>query len=374
MRNSHLLRTTCYLLCATCYVLLLLGVDALACTSAIVSGRLTANGRPLLWKHRDTGEPNNRVKRIEAHDGLMEFVALFDARDLRDTAAWIGMNTAGFAIMNTASYNLNADDVPTSQMDREGVVMRLALERCVSLADFETLLDTLPRPMGVEANFGVMDAAGHAAYYETGNYSYRKFDVDDAPEGYIVRTNYSHSGREGEGHGYIRERNALELLAPHVVARDICPATFTEELSRTFYNSLTREFHLPDTSTERWIVDQDFIPRRISTASVVVEGVLPGEAGNRSVMWTALGYPPCAVVCPVTTGEGGVPERLTGQGPKNHAPECDEVLSRKAQVFSISRGNGSHYIDFDVLYNNDGTGYCQTLRRRAMEVYRNYSR
>ena len=63
-----------------------------ACTSAIVSGRLTANGRPLLWKNRDTGDQNNRVERIKAHDGLYEFVALFDARDTKDSAAWLGFN------------------------------------------------------------------------------------------------------------------------------------------------------------------------------------------------------------------------------------------------------------------------------------------
>ena len=50
-------------------------VVADACTSAIVSGKLTANGRPLMWKNRDTNDLNNRVERIVAHDGLMEFVA-----------------------------------------------------------------------------------------------------------------------------------------------------------------------------------------------------------------------------------------------------------------------------------------------------------
>ena len=86
-------------------------IEAFACTSAIVSGKLTANGRPLLWKNRDTNDQNNRVKRFAAHKGCYEFVALFDARDKRDTAAWIGYNEKGFAIMNTASYNLNNDKV-----------------------------------------------------------------------------------------------------------------------------------------------------------------------------------------------------------------------------------------------------------------------
>ena len=158
-----------------CAILLIAAiVTADACTSAIVSGRLTANGRPLLWKNRDTGDQNNRVERVKAHDGLLEFVALFDARDSKDSAAWLGFNERGFAIMNTASYNLNHDKVPERDMDKEGVVMRYALERCTTVDDFEHVLEQLPKPLGVEANFGVIDAQGNGAYFETGNYKWVK--------------------------------------------------------------------------------------------------------------------------------------------------------------------------------------------------------
>ena len=79
------------------------GLAAMACTSAIISGKKTASGRPLLWKHRDTGCLDNRVELIKAHDDCYEFVAIFDATDPNDTAAWTGFNEKGFAIMNTAS-------------------------------------------------------------------------------------------------------------------------------------------------------------------------------------------------------------------------------------------------------------------------------
>ena len=147
------------------------------CTSAIISGSKTLSGRPLLWKHRDTGCPDNRVELIKAHDDCFEFVAIFDATDSADTAAWTGFNERGFAIMNTASYNLNNDSVPESDMDREGVVMKLALEHCSTVNDFENLLKSLPRPMGVEANFGVIDASGNGAYFETSNYSYKNMTL-----------------------------------------------------------------------------------------------------------------------------------------------------------------------------------------------------
>lgn len=346
------------------------GTMADACTSAIVSGRITANGRPMLWKNRDTDDQNNRVERIPAHDGLLEFVALFDARDLRDTAAWIGFNEKGFAIMNTASYNINDDGGDAgSLMDQEGVLMRHALERCATVDDFERLLNTLPKPLGVEANFGVIDAHGNGAYFETGNFSYHKYDLADSPDGLLTRTNYSYSGTTDQGNGYIRELSERALLAPHLARRDFTPATFTEELSRTFFHAmLGKDF---THSGDEWLVDQDFIPRRISTASIVIEGVLPGESPALTTMWVALGYPPCAEVMPAWTGPGGVPHVLQGTGPDNHSPQADKVQQRKAEVFSISRGNGQHYLNLSKLYNEQGTGYCQMLEPVNRQAYEN---
>lgn len=351
-------------------IILLVGsFAAMACTSAIISGKKTVSGRPLLWKHRDTGCLDNRVELIKAHDDCYEFVAIFDATDPNDTAAWTGFNEMGFAIMNTASYNLNNDDVPESEMDREGVVMKLALEHCVTVNDFEKLLQSLPKPMGVEANFGVIDRYGQGAYFETGNYTYKKYDLADAPDGVLMRTNYSYSGRPDEGYGYVREASEKYLLAPHIEAGDFTPAVFTEEVSRTFYHSLLgKDF---TNSGEEWLVDQDFIPRRISTASIVIEGIERGEPPVLTTMWIALGYPPCAETFAARVEvAGGVPEVLKGTGENHHSPQCDIVRARHAEVFSIERGNGQHYLNLRKLYNEEGTGYCQQLVKKNMFMYK----
>lgn len=356
-------------------LLVLVGdLAAMACTSAIISGKKTVSGRPLLWKHRDTGCPDNRVKLIGAHDDCYEFVAIFDATDPADTAAWTGFNEMGFAIMNTASYNLNTDDVPESEMDREGVVMKLALEHCVTVDDFEKLLQSLPKPLGVEANFGVIDRYGNGAYFETGNYTYKKYDLADSPDGVLYRTNYSYSGRPDEGYGYVREASEKYLLASHIAAGDFTPAVFTEEISRSFYHSLLgKDF---THSGEEWLVDQDFIPRRISTASIVIEGIDHGESPMLTTMWIALGYPPCAETFAARVSKaGGVPEVLKGTGENHHSPQCDKVRDRQAEVFSIERGNGQHYLNLSKLYNEEGTGYCQQLVKRNMLMYeREYER
>ena len=42
-----------------------------ACTSVIVSGKATPDGRPLMWKHRDTGTRYNHIT-FEKLDELVE--------------------------------------------------------------------------------------------------------------------------------------------------------------------------------------------------------------------------------------------------------------------------------------------------------------
>lgn len=341
---------------------------AYACTSAIVSGKNTVNGRPLLWKHRDTGEENNKVERIAAKDGNMEYIGLYNASDTACREAWMGYNSAGFAIMNTASYNLKDDAISADKMDKEGFVMARALQVCKTMNDFKVFLDTLSRPMFVEANFGVIDAQGNGGYFETNNYTYKFFDLADAPEGILTRTNYSYSGREDEGYGYIREQNLKETIAPYLKERKITPAVFTEEISRRFYHSLMcKDFTNCD---EEWVVDQDFIPRRSSTATTVIEGIMPGEDPTLTTMWIGIGYPPCSEIRYVWLGEGGVPEDLRGLGENGHSQLCDTVVARKHEVFSIKRGSGKSYVNIGKMYNAEGTGYSQQMKARNEEIYK----
>ena len=131
------------------------------CTSAVVSGRVTPDGRPLLWKHRDASDLNNRIVHFEAEGGKLEFVGLVNGVDTMANEVWAGYNTSGFAIMNTASYNLKNDT--SSLSDREGVVMKQALGECRTVEDFARLLDSLPRQIGVEDHFGVLHNSGSPA-------------------------------------------------------------------------------------------------------------------------------------------------------------------------------------------------------------------
>lgn len=310
-----------------------------ACTSAIVSASHSATGHAMMWKHRDTGTEHNFVDRVDS-PGCIGYVGLFNGGDSLRREAWMGMNDAGFMIMNTASYNLAPDTARLK--DREGEVMRRALEVCRSIDDFRTLLDTLARPMGVQANFGVLDASGAGGYFETDDVGYTPYLLSDTVP-VIIRTNYSVSGNDTDGFGYIRYANAEHLLGDKIENGGIAPADFTEGLSLSYYHSMFNRDMLTDT-TSRWVVDQDFIPRRSSSASIVM---VAGDTTADNYMGVRLGYPPVAELFIV--GLNDIPEAVRPTETGFRARACNESIARKRLVFPIERGSGPHYIDMDYV-------------------------
>ena len=332
-------------------LLALLGIaPADACTSAIFTGKSTPDGRPLLWKHRDTGELNNRIEFFPAGNGRKySFLGLVNS-PVQDGEVWTGTNEVGFSIMNTASYNLQSEAADIE--DQEGAVMYQALGSCKNLKDFEKLLDKMKKPRGVEANFGVIDAEGGAAYYEVNNTTWTKIDVNDpkiAPEGFLVYTNHSYTGRKDEGMGYVRYNTANEILhKAWIQGVDFTPQWIFNNLSRSYYNSLLGiDLNKnPELAPDGWFVDQDFIPRRSTSASIVVKGVKPNENPELTVMWTILGYPPCSIAIPLFVAAGEKqPDYMLKRADNDNCLMCDQALERRSHVFPLKRGNGKNYLN-----------------------------
>lgn len=324
----------------------LLGLQSvLACTSAIIGSGASASGRMLLWKHRDTGAEHSFVARVTPSGAdELEYVALFNGGDSLLREAWTGVNAAGFAVMNTASYNLAPD---TARLrDREGIVMARALAVCRSVADFDSLLRVLPRPMGVQANFGAIDARGAGAYFETCDTGFIRVDLG-RPDTMIVRTNYSHGGDADGGYGYIREASAVKLLEPMVASRSVAPRKIFEDVSRSFYHSLLGYDPLAADTSAVWLIDQDFIPRYSTGACVVIEVPAPGDDPSGAVMWSALGYPPCAEMRMATLDS--IDAGLLPAGASWRAPLSERAAMLKEKVFPIRRGSGKHYIYLPAL-------------------------
>lgn len=339
--------------------------DIFACTTAIISGKYTEDGRPILWKHRDSDFTQNKLMYFT--DGKYDYIGLVNSGDFEGKEIWAGTNSAGFSIMNAALYDVNLD-YEGEYKDREGFVMKMALQQCATIEDFEKFLDNLPKPMGIAANFGVIDAQGGAAYYETDNNKYIKFDANDprvAPNGYLIRTNHAFTGEKDKGYGYIRYENAHDLFANAFASDKLNYQTIITEFSRSFYHSLLkidyRDFTDSYSEKQHFINASDLIVRNSSVAGVIVHGVKKGESPEFTTMWTILGYPFTTVAVPVWIKGGKQLPRIM-MGEKNgNAPLCDMTLKLKKQCYPIERGSGDSYLNISAVINKNNTGILQKI-------------
>ena len=243
------------------------------------------------------------------------------------------------------------------------------------MADFEKLLKELPKPLGVEANFGVIDANGGAAYFETGNFSYVKYDVNDpavAPDGYLIRTNYSCSGIEDKGAGYIRYTTAKDLFEDRINKEKFDYCFLLNDVTRCLKHSLTKTDltkDLPKNSSDtKYVWFQDFIPRTLSSAAIIFQGIKKGEDPGLTTMWSVVGFPLTSVVVPVwITKTGSMPQMLVASQ-NGYAPLCEMSLKLKARVFSDFQGRGDKYMDISKLMNKSKTGIRQKISRIEKEI------
>ncbi|MBQ3197617.1 MAG: hypothetical protein IJB63_05810 [Alistipes sp.] len=333
-------------------------VPAEACTSAVISGRATKSGRPLLWKHRDTGTEWNHIEHLKGK--RFAFTGLVNSADEERKEVWAGANERGFAIMNTASYNMKPDSLKYLP-EREGEIMKQALGECATVAEFEEFLKNMPQPRALETNFGVIDAEGGAAYFEVWDYGYTKYDANDAaqyPNGYIIRSNYSFSGAQDEGMGYIRYQNAEYLLHKAYATGALSAEWIFSSASRSFYHAILGNDAL-SSSPNGWAIDQDFIPRNSSSASVVVEGVRKGENPDATTIWSVIGYPPCSYAVASWVKAKDEIADVIAAADNGRSAVNRLAVALKREVFPISRGNGSKYMRVDVI-------------ARAIEVLRPY--
>ena len=345
-----------------------------SCTTAILSGKSTPDGRPLLYKHRDSDSLENKLRYFT--DGKYDYIGLINSKDSLGKEVWAGCNSTGFAIMNSASYNLNIADTAKLK-DRDGFLIKQALQTCATISDFENLLASLQYPSGIESNFGVIDAKGGAAYFETGNKSFVKYDVNDplvAPFGYLIRTNYSFSRDINEGAGYIRYETAQRLFYNALAMNNLTVPFLYNDVSRSLKHSLTEidlwDFCPPSSKGQYFVSFRDFIVRDYSTAVAVIQGVMPGEDPQFTTFWCSLGLPYASVALPVWIKGGKfLPSVLTADGSKN-SPLSRMTLELRDDCFPIKRGNGLYYLNLAAVINTENSGMLQKLRPLELKIFK----
>ena len=345
---------------------------ALACTSFIVSGKATKDGRPFIFKNRDTGDQNNVV--VDVQGERYRYMGLAASWDKKPVEIWGGHNEAGFAIINTAAYNMNGCE--GRDTDNDGKLMRRALEVCRTLADFEHLLDTLSRPLDLNSNFGVLDSEGGCAYYETGNYSYVKFDANDpqeAPDGYLVRTNHGMTGCRDIDRGVERYMAISDFMAEAHRKGNFDCEFLIANVPRYLTHGLTKQNlydQLPkDENDTRFVHFLEFIQRYITSSALLVQGVKPGETSSHTISWTNIGWPCASVAIPLVLEEGVPLPSIVQRGENDKSWLCNKSIEQKKKVFSLKRGNVRDYIDLSKLVNAAGTGIVQRIMPLERDVF-----
>lgn len=287
--------------------LIFISIPSFSCTAVIISGKVRADGRPVMLKHRDSDEMNVRMQWFQGPK--YSFTGLVNS-PATSNEVWTGINSAGFAIMNTATYDLKDDDIPQSEMDKEGFFMYDVLGICETVEDFQHYLDTLSKPWRVEANFGVIDAKGGAAWFEVNNHEYTRFNVDDEPGGYMVKTNFTRTGREKDRVGVERFDKACEIMK----GVDVSTADH-----KVLFNEISRSY-LP-------------IMRGITSCALVVEGVPVNGNPSETVMWTICGCPTNCIYIPLQeTGRDNIPDFMKSSPDSRNSEICDIALKIKGYI------------------------------------------
>jgi len=322
------------------------------CTIGVASGKATADGRPLVWKTRDyISQPHNEVYYNRYYK--YKFVSVINAGNTEES--WMGVNEKGFAILNSSSTDLpdGADGLSN------GNLARFVLGQCASIAEFEHILDsTNTTGRQTQANFGVIDSTGAAAIFETAGNEYWKFDADDSPGGYVLRTNFAVNG--GGNSGIERYKRTVKLIEDFDSGDSLCYKSILRTQMRDFSNSNSEPVPVP--YPRRWQSNRPYgyiytnlsICRSTSVSAAVIQGVLPGEPARLSTLWAILGQPASGIAVPYWP-VGNTPEEANGS---SRAPLCNIANQIRELLFDYIEN--TNYIDSYKLRDGNGGGLWAT--------------
>ena len=372
-------------------LLLFLFADAFvsnACTSVIISGKITQDGRPLMWKNRDAPYGQNMAVFIKG--AKYDFIGIANPGSSNPKSVWGGVNSAGLCVMNTLSYNVETKVIGDNYITGNGGIQYRLLSNCGNMKEAEAYLDSLygiltpedlPVPVGLDTNLGIIDAEGNGAYFECHSYGYKKYDVNDpavAPDGYLVRSNYSISTRPAkEGKGQMRYMEADRQVRRAIAEGNVNVDFILNNLARSFSNPVMGiDLRSGDYNKPRgggWAAQEDFITNHQSVSSMVFEGIRKGEKPELTTMWTIIGYPATTVCVPlwVKGGKEGIPEMLAPDASLRSPMSVKaEALRKRVYSFNLdnSEANSNRYFNWELLYNLQGSGIMQKVMAKEARL------
>jgi hypothetical protein len=328
------------------------------CTILLISGQATDDGRPIIWKNRDVVTANQKYLFIPAHYDQYDTTYAFNGNFYADDSSrcFMGVNEHGFAVINANCYNLS--DVLNDGMD-DGDLMRLALQRCRNVDDWEALL----RKTNLIGRkdpwlFGAMDAAGVVKLYECGNFNFVVYDAndpEDAPEGIIVRSVFALSGPHTE-EGAERYKRAKFLVESRPDFYAIDAEYILQIIARDLYCSLGDPYPLPfmgqiDNLPGGWVNTNETINRFKSRSCSVIRGIKAGEDPRLTTTFAILGPPVLGVAVPLWVASGMVPDFFC-EG--DSAAWFQVICERMRSLYPV--GHSPTWMNTRYLVDTDSSG------------------
>lgn len=309
------------------FLAIMVATQTWACDVAVVSGKVTTDGKPLIWKNFDnSSSANQQVAYFPAKKtgpgGYTMIYRFEDGMKLLNNGSAItpsgGVNESGFAIAGTSvyqDYNLTAEPVNINT-----VLMEEALATCTTLAEFEKLLKNWPYShfgTVISANFVVIDAKGGAALYEcfTGHLNvglnlmqFRKNDANTGKVtnqwgwtlksaqsnfiGFHIMTNYNNYIPWNVGQD--RKNRAQAILTSLATTKRLSYRTVMREVAKDVNGKQVQE----DLSSETNYSTTYCLSRNATRSSIVVRGAASGGDPRLVTMWCNLGEPSVGVFVP----------------------------------------------------------------------------
>ncbi len=335
----------------TVYMILGALTIALGCTIGIATGSKTVDGRPLLFKNKDT--INDYPPDVDFYQGIDgEYSYVFQKTYGQDhTRARMGINSVGFGILYSDSENLPGAGTGPSGSHLSAI----ALKTCATLDDFRALLDSTNGARRSSHHFGVIDSTGSGSMFEVDGYSYFELPVVDSVATMANTARYHPSAGDPAGSSTSLEREArATYLLTHGPAAGLDFAYFVQEISQDYCHNQAWEDAMPLGQYQT----NPVLSRYKTSVSCVIHGSKPGDDPLiESVMWLIMGEPSSSVALPFIPNAGAVFDFVRPASAGEGMPGSSDRVRRHIYDYTNGRYD-DQYADTYVLEDVRSTTFA----------------
>lgn len=277
-------------------VQLIIPVRADECTIGIANGYVAIDGRPILWKVRDTSDARQQL--IYTSGSPYDYIGVRS----EGGGIYMGLNEAGVATGNSL-VTFSPEPAYNSSFQR------YILENYESIDEIRNYVE-----QAIDANtcnasgcFPFIDSDGNAIMFEVNRSNwwleYDSMDADREPQGlfgFVVRANEFHQRSDGTddiGIGGRYESGTYNVLG--LVGIDQLSAKTIIQ-----GNDGANDFEFVRYGPGRTLAS---ISRSINRSSIVVHGVAPDEDPALATMWVILGQSNYGIAVPTWAGVSDIP-------------------------------------------------------------------